>query len=321
MKTALKLSLIVFAFAICQVGATEKYDLRLKLNKGDKYKMVMVQDQSISQKMGNMNMDMKQYQEMIMFSEVNDVDSEGVMTIVTTYGDIKMEMDTPAGKITMDTANPDPNIAMNPQLAPIADIFGAMKDAKIITKVNSLGKTVSIEGMDEMMDEMFQKLLKDDPNAAKAMKQMMKSFVSEDRIEEMSNGMYVNFPDGMVAVGDVWDTILSMGAENFPIELDTTCVLTDVNDGIANIQLISKMDMGADEGMVIENNGMKMNMLMTGVMNGNQLVDIETGWMKESQTEHSFTGTMKMEPNPQMPNGMSVPMSIKGKTTITSKKI
>lgn len=312
---------VILTSFLTHLKAEEKIDLKLKLDKCDKFKMTMVQDQQISQNFNGMTMDINQHQEMIMFSEVTDVDDEGVMTIKTTYGDMKMKMDMPQMSFEFDTANPDPNMTNNPQIAPMVKIFSALKEASIYMKVDKTGKTVSIDGMDAMIDSMCDKISQTDPNAGEGIKDMMKSFVNEDKVQEMSNGIFSSFPQGKVAVGDVWDTIMTMGTEQFPMSLDTTCVLKEINDGIAVIDLTAKMDMGADGGKVVEQGGMKMNMLLTGVMNGSQQVDIDTGWMTQSQMQQSFSGTMKMEPNQHMPDGMSIPMTIKGKVTIVSEKI
>ena len=76
------------------------------------------------------------------------------------------------------------------------------------------------------------------------------------------------------------------------------------------------MDMGNETSKLIEMDGVEVNMQMTGVQTGTAEVDETTGWMIRSNTKMKFTGAVKMPPNPQMPEGMSIPMTIEG-TAIT----
>lgn len=75
------------------------------------------------------------------------------------------------------------------------------------------------------------------------------------------------------------------------------------------------MDMGDDDSKLIEMNGMKINMQMTGSMQGDMEVDEATGWMLRSKINMQFAGAMKMAPSPMMPEGMTIPMSIIGTVT------
>ena len=188
-------------------------------------------------------------------------------------------------------------------------------------KVDAAGKAKGIEGYSELMDAMCKKMTEFNPEAGSAMEQMLKESYSQEKIMDMTNGMYANFPDGKVKVGDKWNTVTSMGGSQFPIDLDVTCVLKDCSKTVATIGMVSKMDTGTGDGKVIEANGMKMNMVFSGTMDGFSKVDRKTGWLLESQTNQAFSGSMKLAPNPQMPDGMTIPMSIKGKVTLKSEKL
>ncbi len=318
MKSTVKLLICLLTVLAVNVQAAQEIDLKLNLQKGDKYKSTMIQDQKISQSFNGMAMDVNQHQEMSMFSEVTQVDQNGNMTIKTTYGDMKMKVTTPQMTMEFDTANPDPNLMNNPQTAAMASMYSAMKNANIDIVVSPSGETLSVEGLDQMIDQMFENM---DPNMAAGMKEMIKNFISEDQVQQMSNGMYATYPEKPIQIGDVWDTIINAGGDQFPISLDSTCVLKDIKDNTALIEITAKMDMGSDGGKVIEQNGMKMNLLLTGVMSGTQQVNADTGWLTESQMQQSFSGSMKMQPNAQMPQGMTIPMSIEGKVLMKSEKI
>ena len=78
------------------------------------------------------------------------------------------------------------------------------------------------------------------------------------------------------------------------------------------------MDLGDADSSLIEAEGMKMNLQLAGTQNSIIEVDEATGWSIGSSVNQKFTGAMKIDPNPQMPEGMSIPMSIDGTVTVTS---
>ena len=153
------------------------------------------------------------------------------------------------------------------------------------------------------------------------MRGVIENFLSEDIVQSECESMFGAIPDGPVRVGDMWDQIMSMGGGGFPMDLDTTYVLREVKDGLARIDMTAKFDAGTDGGQIVETMGMKMNMLLSGVMTGQAHVDIDTGRTISCAMTQQFNGTLNMSPSEQMPNGMTIPMRMEGTTTITSEKI
>ena len=96
----------------------------------------------------------------------------------------------------------------------------------------------------------------------------------------------------------------------FPIDVDTTYVLKKRDNGLAYIDAVAKMDMG-DESE-IEMGPAKVSLQMSGVLNTASVVDEVTGWALRSNTTMNFTGVVKMAANEQMPQGMTIPMTING---------
>lgn len=298
------------------IAAEEEILLQLNLQPGDTYKMVISTDQDIDQTVFGNQVNTKHQMEMIMFSEVLDA-NEDTYTLKTTYGDTKFKTASQRFSMEFDTANPDPNLAeKNPQAAMIANVYTAMKGSELLMEINRQGKTIKITGFDEL----FEKMMPDDTQAA-AMKQMMKQFMNEDVFKDMSNNSFTTFPDYPVAVGDIWDTIVAVGTDQFPIDLDATCTVKKIEDGIVTIETASKIDMGATGGKVFEMNGNKANLLLTGLISGTGKVDQQTGWLIESTQQQNMTGTVTIEPTEQMPQGMKIPMTIKQTTTVTSQKL
>jgi hypothetical protein len=296
--------------------SAEKIDLKLNLTEGVTYSTLMIMDQKISQTVQGRPIDVNQIMSMTMDSEVLAVEPNGTTTLTVTYSTMKLKMDGPMGTIDYDSQNPviDSN---DPQTAMMVAMYSAMLDQKITMKLTPKGKILQIDGFDEMMENMMDQLPGEDPNMVQAMKDMMKNFISEDKFEEMGQGMVSTFPDWPVGIGDVWYDTMSLGA-GFPIDLDVTNILKDRKDGVTVIESVAKMDMGDPNSSLIEVEGMNMNLQLSGTQNSTTEVDEATGWTIAADTIQNFTGVMKIEPNPQMPEGMAIPMSIKGTVTVKS---
>ena len=299
--------------AVKKEANVKKIDLKLNLKKGQKFGMLMTTDMKVTQSMMGQEIKVSQLSTMGLNNEVLNVDANGIISLKMVYTTMKMKMDTPAGPIEYDSTKPEQDVN-RPQAKMMIGMYSAMLGQELIMKINPKGKVVGIEGYDAMMDKMAQKMGALDPNAIKAMKDMLKNFMNENKIEQMSNGMMAAFPEGPVGIGDMWHDIVSFDI-GFPMDVDTTYVLKDRKSGVALMDVISKMDMGADDSKLIEINGMKINMQMTGGMQGDMEVDEATGWMLRSKTNMQFSGVMKIAASPQMPEGMAIPMTIIGTVT------
>lgn len=292
----------------------EKIDLKLNLQKGQKFGMLMTMDMKVNQTVQGQEMKVGQLMTMELVSEVLDVNDKGIISMKTTYETMKGKIEGPMGVIEFDSTKPGQD-SNNPQAQMITSMYKAMAGNELVMKMTPKGDVESIEGFDAMMDKMAEGMGATDPNMAKAMKDMMKNFMNEDKIKQMNNDTMAAFPDWPVGIGDMWHDIVSLDV-GFPMDMDTTYVLKGRKDGVVFLDVISKMDMGDEDSKLIEVNGMSMNMQMTGGMQGDMEVDEATGWLLRSKTSMQFSGAMKIVANAQMPDGMTIPMSIVGTITI-----
>ena len=58
---------------------------------------------------------------------------------------------------------------------------------------------------------------------------------------------------------------------------------------------------------------------MTGTMTSEIKINRKTGWVIESKTSQTIQGTAQIKDNPQMPGGMSIPMTMNNEMTVTEK--
>ncbi len=289
--------------------ANEKFDLKLNLKKGQKFGLKMVSDQKISQTMMGQQQKMNRMIAMGFSFEVLAVDADGNISIKTTYQTIHIKMEGPMGVMEYDSTRPEEAGAANPMSA----MYKAMLGQSFVMKLSPKGGVLDIKGMDEMIAKMIDKMATNEAMKQQA-REMTKNFINEDKMKEMSGTMVAALPQKPVGIGEAWTNKISIPA-GFPMEIDITNTLTDHKDGMITIQTNAKIETG-DQPKPIEMGPMKMTMKMKGAQKGTIQIDEATGWIVRSKTDVNFTGEMKMEPNEQMPQGMTIPVTVEGVTTV-----
>ena len=293
----------------------EKIDLRLNLKKGQKFGMKLTVGQKISQTVDGQEQKINQNVIFGTISEVLAVDS-GIIALKATYSHIQTKMDGPMGLIEYDSTKPpvDPN-TLDPQGKMMTAMWSAMAGQSFIMDLTPTGEIIGVKDFDKMWERMMEEMAGDDPQMGQAMKDMMKKLVSEDALKQSGGDMMMRFLDEPVAIGDMWYDMVSLDL-GFPIDIDAAYILKNRKDGIAFIDVVSKMDMGDKDSKLIEIEGMKMNMQLSGTLTGTSEIDETTGWILRSKIEQNFFGVVKIAPNEHMPDGMSIPMTIQSTSTI-----
>jgi hypothetical protein len=316
MKLKRTISVVICAVILTAVvcpAAQDKVDLKLRLKAGESHEMKMTQIQDIVQTVNGQEMKMKQTQEMVMGMDCLSVDANGVMDVRMTYKSMKMAMDGPMGHMEFDSANPKPTDPNKPQEKILTAMVSAMAGCKFQMKIKPTGETSDIRGIKEMLAKVKGEMTTSPESAG--MDKFFDKMFDEKEIKELTGNMMEMFPAGPVAVGDTWYDTKSM---NFimPIDIDTTYMLKSRKDGIAYIDAVSKLDMGdTSKPLEIDPNN-KMAMQISGTVNAANEVDEKTGLTRKGNITINLSGIIRMEANQQMPEGMTIPMTIKGNAVV-----
>jgi len=299
--------------AVVFAAGQDKVDLKLRLKAGESHEMKMTQTQNIAQTMNGQEQKITQVQEMIIGFDCLGVDANGNMDVEMTYKAMKIAMDGPMGHLEFDTANPKPADPNKPQEKMMASIFSAIAGSKFQMKVSPTGKTTDIRGIKEMLTKIKEKM--GNGPEMQGMNKFFDKMFDEKQAKEMTGDMLGAFPAEPVAVGDTWYDTISM---NFimPIDVDTTYMLKQRKDGIAYIDAVAKMDMGDSSKAIEIDPNNKVSMQISGTMNTTSEVDEKTGLTRKSNIAMNFSGVIKVEANPQMPEGMTIPMTIVGNAVV-----
>lgn len=313
------LAVLVFVLTACiwttESCAAEKIDLKLRLKPGQKYGVRVITDQKISQTMQEQEQKIDYLTDMGMGFEVLAVDADGTASVQITYQTIRAKMSGPMGMIEYDSTEPDAAVGEDDtEKQMIGQMFAGMVGLSFVMNGNTQGKGVEVKGFKEMMQQMAEKIGADDPAENEEIKEFLKNFLSEEKVKMMGSNMALAFPSQPVGIGDSWTDKETMSV-GFPIEIDNTYTLKESKNGVAIVDISSMMDLG-ENGASIEIGPMKMNMEMTGSVQGTSEINEASGWMIRSKMKMQLAGQMSIAPNEQMTEGMTVPMSIESVITI-----
>lgn len=292
LKKLLALPVLILILAAC--GTSSKLALKLNYEKGKKYYYTSVSEQTVDQTVMGQAMKTKSTTTTGYIWEVKDVDKDGNFLVTITYD--KIETKTEGGKGENNKGQ--------------EFLKGVTFDMVVTPK----GKVKEMHGIDKLMDKAMTAYipdsLKDDPATQATMgpvKEMLKKQFNDKTMSSMMEQMTNYFPEKDVEVGDTWENTVDNTAI-IPMKIVSTYKVADISNGIAKLEIDSKISPGNGEGMM----GMKMD--INGTQKGTMEIDTKTGIIVKSNVEQTMDGNMSMM-------GMSFPMKISGKSTVEAKEM
>jgi hypothetical protein len=298
-KLVLGLSVLALAFA-----PASKVDLGFNLEKGKTY----VQHTSVASKI----VQTMQGQEM---ATENKASSKTYMTALgenlyeVWYGDISMSL-TAMGQ----TSSFSSDTSAMETVDPVSGMLAAMQDKKFKAKINKMGEVTEVMGLEEMISEGADGL---GAQGAQMKEQIMASFGDGGFAKNLEISTKI-FPAESVKSGDSWSVTQETGT-GFPLIANITYTLSSVNDGIATINVKGTIENDPDDA-TMNLQGMDATIFMEGDREGQLQVEVASGWVISGSMKDDIAGSITIAPGAQVPNGMSIPMSITNDITITDKE-
>lgn len=301
------LSTLFLAIASCQ--NTDEVTLSLNLEKGKTYY------QNINSKINtiqNMN-----GQEINLLIELNSKMSylvkdiqDSIYHLEVSYEKMVMDMQYPQGKISYSSEKNDKEDVFS-------NLLAKMKGNPFLITMDHKGKILDVQNIDQL----FESLFSDYPDLGEDQKQQIKVQLMDSYGEEAFKGnmeMVTSiFPDKSVKKGDTWTTSLNLNT-GFASDVQTTYTFLGKKGGDYKIHGESEMKTSENEDY-IENNGLEMKYDLKGNMVSDIVLNGKTGWIEEAKISQDIQGNSTIKANPQMPDGMTIPMVMKNEMTISGK--
>ncbi|HLN72010.1 MAG TPA: DUF6263 family protein [Prolixibacteraceae bacterium] len=299
MKTKLIALIVYFLIVSVQlVEAKPKALLRLNLEKGDTYQMTLTSDNNIDQQMMGQQMKILQKMEMVSSYKVLDKLADNSYVIEYSFVKMKMDMDVNGQKVTIDSESTGEDV--------VSKTIKDVTSLKLKFTMNSMGKIQTVEGIDE-----YKQRIGNNPQLVQAL-----TMLSDENNFKSNFEQYFGFyPENEIEPGSKWDYSIKMPAM-MNMDMLMHFNVTDIQKDL--VVLDTNSDINMDSPM--EQNGMKIQLKMTGTQSGTMKIDRKSGLAGTSDLNQKFDMNMKMK-NPQSGEDMEIPMQMNAVTKISTVKI
>lgn len=303
-KILLGLSILAFAFA----PMAKKINLQFKLEEGKTYTQNTVMTTETKQSIAGNDQVIKQNASTITTMKLKETGADA-NTYTISYENISMGIDQGGGMMqnfNSDTTKLD-------MVDPMSQIFSSLTGKDFEAKIDLSGKIIVVNGLEEIISGATSSM---GEQAGMIGEQISAGFGDSGLAKNME--MFTNImPEEAVKVGSTW-TNKQFTASGLPLILNNTFTLKSVSDGIATIDVKSNITVDADQSST-EIQGMKATYFMEGSRSGSLEMEVSTGFVASADINDEIIGSITIEANPQVPEGMNIPIEMNSNTSVTSK--
>jgi len=288
--------LMLLAFSFHSQGA-DKYVLEFNLEKGKTYKQHTVAD--VNMKMNAMGQAtvIGTKTETVTAFKVTDRKND-IFDIRMSYQKMKISTDSPMGKMTIDSDDPD-----NSSNKEVANAIKSLAETPVDVQLTKEGNVVSVTGADKLAEKFG--------GGSAQMLQMSGLQLSEGAIKMEFERMSVYFPGKPVSTGDSWNTAKTISTGGFDVINKMTLTLKEVKDNIAVLEVNTTLET-PEGGAVMSIQGTDAQITMKGEQSGTVQIDMKTGWVIGGEFTQKSTNSIAVM-------GQTIPQEIELKTTITAE--
>lgn len=304
--------ILTLAFSIsCQPA--DPVELRLNLDKGEKYVQTVTTEQSIKQDLpGGAAQEQNNKTTITYTIECTEVDETGT-TVKLTYDSIKMQKDGSRGSSSYDSdKDKDPT---DPEALAYAKMIGHGFSVKLSPK----SEVVDMMGIEEFLDRVYSSLNLPDNAMGNQIRQMLKKQFGPSTMKHMLERSYIPFPEKAVGEGDSWSKSFDLGGIGFPLKVDNKYTVKDLGSSRATLE--AEGQISSIEGQTMKILTMEFAYDLQGQQTGEQVVDVERGILIESNVTQKMKGDMTILNAPGMgadEKGMKVPMEMETRIVLTT---
>jgi hypothetical protein len=305
MRKAISLILLSIVLTSFQ---TQKAQLGLNLEKGKEYKQITDSKATIIQDINGHKMNM----EMTIIGNVSylvkDIIEE-VYDMEVKYESLSISMQLPQGTIEFSSEKKDEQDIFS-------IILAEMKNKPFQIKMTRSGKVTDVKNIELLFESAFSKFSHIPENQMAQIKAQLMNAYGEEAYKGNIEMVTAIYPDKPVVKGESWviKTKLESGMSG-----DMTTTYKYVENNLDYYLIVGDSEIAtADKEAYIESNGMPMKYDLKGNMSSVIKVDKISGWIIEAKIKQNIQGDVYIIENPQMPEGMKIPMIMKNDMTFTN---
>lgn len=299
----------ISSLVILMVGfmaASAEKPLQLNLEKGKTYYQVISTQNTILQQPQGMSIEVEMGINQTLAYKVVDVKDSLFFTEIT-LSKLKTSIKSPFGTMAFSSESTDMTDKTSQILAELS------KHPFHVTLTKS-GQIVKIDADSLLKSVINASSILEEGEKVSMSKQILDSY-GEKSIRQGIESCFAFYPPTKVEKGSRWNTQRNLEnivtfTSNYQLEV------TDVTNDSYTIKCVAEMS--TPENMAPTSmNGMDAKCTINGTTEGTITVNRSTGWVISSNMSQALKGTIDILPNAQAPQGMQVPLTLTGITTIT----
>lgn len=287
----------------------ETAELSLKLEIGNQYYQTTSNETTIIQNYAGQEMKTKVTLDGTTMFDVKNL-KDDVYLIDMSFQHLSMTMEMPNGSVYLSTDVPDNS-------NPMYKILKYMINRPFEMNLDTKGKVTSIDNCMDLWEDainQFDELSEDQKSQIKSQIEQSYGPAALKGSIEMLTAVY---PDHIVNTGEQWTVNTSLES-GMSAKLTTEYKFVDRTSEHCLVTGISTIK-SADKDAYVNINGMPTKYDISGDMTSEITIDNITGWITKATITQNISGDVYIKENPDMPEGMVIPMTMTNKMTITDK--
>ncbi|NEN22482.1 hypothetical protein G3O08_03065 [Cryomorpha ignava] len=302
-KLVLGLSILALAFA----PMAKKVDLKFNLENGKTYTQNTVMTTVTKQTIAGNEQVINQNAGTITKMELKE-SGKDANTYTMWYENISMGINQGGGM----TQNFNSDTTKLEAVDPMSELFSMLTGRKFEADIDFSGKIVEVNGLEEIISGATASM---GEQAGMIGEQISAGFGDSGLAKNMEM-LTAIMPATPVKVGSTW-TNKQFTSSGLPLVLNNTFTLKSVADGKAVIDVKANITVDPNQSST-ELQGMKATYFMEGSRSGTLEMEVSSGFVSSADINDEIIGSISIESNPQMPDGMTIPIEMNSNTSVSS---
>lgn len=306
-RTLSFLCIIVLAMSIL-LGCENLLDINFNVKKGDKYKVVVTSVQKVAEDISGQKINIDQTIKTGYSYDITDVADDGTVTVSIKYDAVSLKMAN--GSTTYEYDSSKKADSNDPQNLAYEALIGQSFTAKI----GKDGVIKEVSGVDKILSNIIDKLQISDESLKASISESLKQSFGDEALKQGLGSMTNIYPnDKKVKVGDSWESKQTITV-GYPMIINDKYTLIENKGNIITLDVNSTID-ADNSSKPIDLAGLKVKYTLKGTQKGTMKLTKADGFIQSGEVDQNITGTMAVEANDELPDGISIPVSIEAKTS------
>ncbi len=304
-----KIGLVIIAIMIVFVGVNaQSHSLKYKLKKGVDYRFYQETKLNITQTLGFLEQEMKNdFKGITRFTPVGNEGNNIVLK--ASFESMLINVESLMFNMFYDSSKP-----LNPE-DKMAMIYSKIVGEEFKMVISPQGEVIRIEGMNQIIDSAVNSVGNIQGSAANRLKTTLAGHFGEEALSGNMAMILSIYPEESKKIGESWKTETAL-TSTLKADLFNNWTLAGVSNDKWTLKGIGGISSSGQEAVI---NGMKVTFNLKGNQNADYVLNPNDGWFIRGKQEQKLEGTMVMNGNQQLPQGLEIPMKVTSSTYIEKR--